>query len=48
MQDVGILPSGIVNRMNEFKYGKKSITYHLLEINTFIKDNKFNTHQEDM
>ena len=34
-------------RVGTFKYGEKSIMYILIENNTFIRFNKYNTHQED-
>ena len=34
-------------QINEFKYGEKSIMHNLIELNTFTKHNKFDTHQKD-
>ena len=34
-------------RMNEFKYGDKIRMNHLIELNNFIKYNKFETYQEN-
>ena len=34
-------------RVGKFKYGDKSMMHILIENNTFVRFNKYNTHQED-
>ena len=34
-------------RMGEFRYDEKSVMHNLINLNTFMKHNKFNTHQEN-